>query len=57
MSKDAAAFLRLHTHFLFGFTKVELLIIGALRSDGEEWYSFLYLLPEERRKDENGGYI
>lgn len=51
MYKDAAAFLRLRSHFLFGFTAVELLMYDALRSDGEEWYSFLYLLPEERRKE------
>jgi len=50
MSVDAAAFLRLHSHFFFGFTVVELLMFDALRSDGEEWYSFLYLLPEERWK-------
>jgi hypothetical protein len=25
-------------------------MFDALRSAGEEWYSFLYLLPEERRK-------
>jgi hypothetical protein len=58
MSKDAAAFLRLHSHFLFGFTADELLMFDALRSDGEDWYSFLYLLTEERRKEEKKeGYI
>jgi hypothetical protein len=25
-------------------------MLDALRSGGEEWYSFLYLFPEERRK-------
>jgi hypothetical protein len=57
MSKDAVAFLRLHSHFFFGFTAVELLMFDALRSDGEEWYSFPYLLPDERRKKIKGGYI
>jgi hypothetical protein len=53
MSKNAVAFLCPHSHFFFGFTAVELLMFDALRSDGEESYSFLYILPDERRKENN----